>query len=279
MKAMRQRAMAYRNPLFESMSNDDESDAMDAEQLQLLSELSSRICLVRSLWKLERRLNHPKALGREWRNVESQDKEEYSRAKWLEDMAKIKAILKDTSEKEFRDLFRSLSLRLEDVTSEFAGDDRFVRRDWYYDRTAWRSDLTNCCVTESQLYFAMHRFQHDALDWIAIGDVLPDMDRRDFLRGAKLNERATIPDLGTHVVFFSEGYKETLLRDAGVNMLRAFPSICKFVGQPHDGRIVQVPKKTAQWLRVAAAHHFDDAVRGVRVRSYYSLLSSNITNT
>ena len=127
MKAMRQRAMAYRNPLFESMSNDDESDAMDAEQLQLLSELSSRICLVRSLWKLERRLNHPKALGREWRNVESQDKEEYSRAKWLEDMAKIKAILKDTSEKEFRDLFRSLSLRLEDVTSEFAGDDRFVR--------------------------------------------------------------------------------------------------------------------------------------------------------
>ena len=154
-----------------------------------------------------------------------------------------------------------------------------VRRDWYYDRTAWRSDLTNCCVTESQLYFAMHRFQHDALDWIAIGDVLPDMDRRDFLRGAKLNERATIPDLRTHVLFFSEGYKETLLRDAGVNMLRAFPSICKFVGQPHDGRIVQVPKKTAQWLRVAAAHHFDDAVRGVRVRSYYSLLSSNVTNT
>ena len=186
----------------------------------------------------------------------------YSRTKWLEDMSKIRATLKDTSEKEFRDLFRSLSLRLEDVTSEFAGDDRFVRRDWYYDRTAWRSDLTNCCVTESQLYFAMHRFQHDALDWIAIGDVLPDMDRRDFLRGAKLNERATIPDLGTHVVFFSEGYKETLLRDAGVNMLRAFPSICKFVGLPHDGRIVQVPKKTAQWLRVAAAHHFDDAVRG-----------------
>ena len=24
-------------------------------------------------------------------------------------------------------------------------------------------------------------------------------------------------------------------------------------------------RKTAQWLRVAAAHHFDDAVRGVRV--------------
>ena len=77
MKAMRQRAMVYRNPLFESMSNDDESDAMNAEQLQVLSEISSRICLVRSLWKLERRLNHPKALGREWRNVEDKDKEEY----------------------------------------------------------------------------------------------------------------------------------------------------------------------------------------------------------
>ena len=50
---------------------------MNAEQLQVLSEISSRICLVRSLWKLERRLNHPKALGREWRNVEDKEKEEY----------------------------------------------------------------------------------------------------------------------------------------------------------------------------------------------------------
>ena len=200
---MRRRAINYTNPLFTKMSNDDESDTSNTEQLQNMKLVSSRMCLAHMLYKLERRLCHPKALGSQWRNVvtkEDMDMSLFDRSKWIKDNERLQQILSLPSDKEFRDLFKSLTLRLEHVTSEFAGDDRFVRKDWYYDREAWREDVKTICITDSQLYFALHRFQHDALDWIAIGDVLPDMDRRSFLRGAKLNQRANVPSLNDLVV-------------------------------------------------------------------------------
>ena len=170
---------------------------MDAEQLQLLSQISS-YRLVRSLWKLEKRLNHPKALVVS--GTESQDKEEYFVRNGWRTWQKLKLFSRTRARRNFEICF-SLSLS-GSVTSEFgkmilrcvrqhrsmytsdtnntvsltritvhenSSKDQHsnanariqARRDWYYDRTVWRSDLTNCCVTESQLYFAMHRFQHD----------------------------------------------------------------------------------------------------------------------
>ena len=85
---MRRRAINYTNPLFTKMSNDDESDTSNTEQLQNMKLVSSRMCLAHMLYKLERRLCHPKALGSQWRNVvtkEDMDMSLFDRSKWIKD--------------------------------------------------------------------------------------------------------------------------------------------------------------------------------------------------
>lgn len=85
-----------------------------------------------------------------------------------------------------------------------------VKKKWRRTLRAKWIDAVQCAQTIAQLASLAFKLEMQMADWSLLGEHISELERRDFLRLARPQHRASIPQVGDELVFFPHRYESAL---------------------------------------------------------------------